>query len=83
MRHAGMVLMKLIMMVVFDGIRKKVLDQFQYSPDYDDDMCCCSWCGMEFDDGDLPIRFWPDNFTWEIRLHQDCLQQLVYGVGAI
>lgn len=61
------------------GFHPGVMDSltwFPTSPQSDDPDCLCSFCGKPFMERDFPLRFWPGDGAWEIRLHVRCWNQV-------
>lgn len=50
--------------------------RFNDSPDAGMPECKCSYCGFVIGEDDFPFRFWPEDASWEIRLHLTCFEIL-------
>lgn len=47
--------------------------KFPDSRDPGDPRCICSRCGQVIEEGDAPVRAWPEDGRYEYRYHISCL----------
>lgn len=58
------------------GIEKPQLLKFHSSPDTGMAECICSMCRKPIVEGDVPVRAYPKDKSWEMRFHSECYSKI-------